>query len=173
MSQLALDDGSAGALFSPDRVYRYALWRTWDPVLPGALFVGLNPSTADETVDDQTIKKCIGFARRAGCGGITMANLYAFRSRHPLWLRDAADPIGPDNDAELASVAESASLIVAAWGASSPLPNDGRVERVLKLLGPDVQCLGRTKDGHPLHPCYLSYDRELEPYPQVPDRRTV
>lgn len=161
--QLSLDGvASTGALFSPDRKYRYALWRTWDASLPGALFVGLNPSTADETVNDQTIKKCIGFAKRADCGGITMANLYAFRSTDPRGLLAAGDPVGPDNDHELVALAEASSLVIAAWGGSNPLV-DGRAreDQVLRLLGPDVKCLGRTSDGHPRHPSRVPYAQLL------------
>ena len=43
------------ALFSKDRVYRYALWRIWDLKKPKVLFIGLNPSTADEIKNDPTI----------------------------------------------------------------------------------------------------------------------
>src|ERR1700691_893264 len=66
-----------GAVFSPCRRYRYALWREWG-VLPGmpdkgyVLFVGLNPSTADETRDDATIRRCIAFAQAWGYSGLCM-----------------------------------------------------------------------------------------------------
>ena len=52
-----------GATFSADRRYRYRLWRHWScgPVL---LVIGLNPSTADETRNDATIRRCIGYAKR-------------------------------------------------------------------------------------------------------------
>ena len=35
------------ALLSPCRRYRYALWRRWGDG-PPAMFIGLNPSTADD-----------------------------------------------------------------------------------------------------------------------------
>ena len=69
------------AEFSPDRVYRYALYRTWGRDKRRVLFVGLNPSTADESVDDPTIRRCKGFAADWGYGGLIMANLFAL-----LWL---------------------------------------------------------------------------------------
>lgn len=146
------------ALFSDDRRYRYALWRTWDSSRPGVLFVGLNPSTADETVNDHTIKKCIGFAKRLDAGGITMANLYAFRSTDPRGLLTSADPIGPDNDGELAALAESSEIVIAAWGDSNPYAfGHVREAEVLELLGPDVKCLGRTAKGKPRHPSRVPY----------------
>ena len=51
------------AKFSKDRIYRYALWRIWDDTLPKLLFIGLNPSTADETNDDPTMRRCIRFSK--------------------------------------------------------------------------------------------------------------
>jgi hypothetical protein len=77
------DDLGMGAEFSDCGTYRYALWRTWNALQPGVLFVGLNPSTADATTDDPTIRRCIGFAKRWGYGGITMANVFAYRATDP------------------------------------------------------------------------------------------
>ncbi len=52
------------ATLSEDRRYRYRLTREWDQEKPKVLFIGLNPSTADEIEDDATIRRCIGFAKR-------------------------------------------------------------------------------------------------------------
>jgi hypothetical protein len=46
-----------------DGDYRYRLWRRWDPNQPIMGWVMLNPSTADDQRDDQTLRKCMGFAR--------------------------------------------------------------------------------------------------------------
>ena len=72
------------ALFSEDRIYRYALWRTWDESLPKALFIGLNPSTADEIQDDPTIRRCIRYSMDWGYGGYIMGNIFGYRSTDPL-----------------------------------------------------------------------------------------
>ena len=56
------------AVFSPDRLHRYGLWRIWDDDLPKVLFIGLNPSTADELKNDPTIRRCIGYAKDWGYG---------------------------------------------------------------------------------------------------------
>ena len=48
------------ATFSPCRRYRYALWRGWPRLFAGkgyAMFIGLNPSAADETTDDNTVSR--------------------------------------------------------------------------------------------------------------------
>ena len=82
------------AILSEDRKYRYVLLRTWDEAKPAVLFIGLNPSTADEEDDDPTILKCINYAKTWGYGKILMVNLFALRSTDPSILIHAADPVG-------------------------------------------------------------------------------
>ncbi len=165
MSQLALDT-SSGAVFSPCRTWRYALYRVWDPATPPAMFIGLNPSTADETTDDNTIRRCTRFARDWGYGGLTMTNLYGFRATQPhaLWAAEKAglDTVGPENDLNLLVHAESAGIVVAAWGTKAA---PWRVEQVLKLLGGmGLQALRLTQDGHPNHPLYLPAGLTPQPW---------
>jgi hypothetical protein len=155
-----------GAHISSDGFYRYGLWRTWDygPWLP---FVMLNPSTADANLDDPTIRRCIGFAKREGYGGIRVVNLYAYRSTSPKALLTCADPVGPENDGylygTLAAARTSRVPVIAAWGANARLD---RVARVLNLLpGAVWRCLGTTKQGAPKHPLYIKSDQPLVPYP--------
>jgi hypothetical protein len=87
----------SGAEFSECQQYRYTLWRTWDSQADRVMFIGLNPSTADETEDDPTIRRCIRFAKDWGYGGILMMNAYAYRSTAPRGLKQVTDPIGPRN----------------------------------------------------------------------------
>ena len=75
------------AVFSDCRKYRYALWRVWDESKPVAVFIGLNPSTADEVNDDPTVKRCVNFAQEWGYGGLCMANLFAFMATDPEVLK--------------------------------------------------------------------------------------
>jgi hypothetical protein len=116
------------------------------------MFVGLNPSTADETQDDPTIRRCINFAKAWGYSGLCMTNLFAYRATRPKDLMAAADPVGCENDAHLLALASEASVIVAAWGANGT--HKGRNVEVRRLL-PTLHCLALTKDGHPGHPLYL------------------
>ena len=135
----------------PNQEYRYTLWRYWDDTLPFVQFIGLNPSTADDKVDDPTIRTCIRFSRDWGYGGLCMTNLFAFRATQPSVMKTASYPIGEMNDAYLQSTAEHAKLIVAAWGTSGT--HMSRDQEVLELLrGFPISCLCRTKDGHPHHP---------------------
>lgn len=144
------------AEFSPCRQYRYSLWRDLcllQPVLPGyVLFIGLNPSTADETLNDPTIRRCIGFTESWGYGKLCMANLFAFRATDPRDMKATADPIGALNDSYLVDLANNANLIVAAWGAHGSFMN--RADTVKSMIN-NLHYLRLTKGGFPEHPLYL------------------
>lgn len=156
---------STGAQFSDDRIYRYALWRTWNEGAGHVMFIGLNPSTADETQDDPTIRRCIGFAKSLGYGGIYMLNLFAFRATDPLVMKAATDPVGPANNDELRRYAESSSFIVAAWGCHGDyLKRDIWARMNL----PNLHHLGLTKAGQPRHPLYLRADTKPMRYERTP-----
>ena len=75
---------AAFADISPDGLYRYSLSRRLTAGNRTVLFVGLNPSTADATADDPTIRRCAGFARSWSFDWLLMGNLYALRSTDPL-----------------------------------------------------------------------------------------
>jgi hypothetical protein len=153
--------GAATATFSPCRTYRYALTRRWS-ARPLAVFVMLNPSTADALVDDPTIRRCAGFARRWTCGGIGVVNLYGLRATDPRELRDHPDPVGPDNDLVIASLLsddQPAGPVVCAWGAHPGTAE--RAQQVMELLRNrriSPLCLGTTKGGQPRHPLYVRGD---------------
>jgi hypothetical protein len=161
----------SGARFSDDRRYRYVLWRAWKAWSDARALVviGLNPSTADERIDDPTIRRCLGFARREGCGQLVMLNLFALRATDPRVMQADAEPVGPRNDATIrcwagidAIAGGPRPLVVAAWGV-----HGAHRDRALtvRLLTPRLWCFGVTKDGHPRHPLYLRGDAPLVPYP--------
>lgn len=149
------------AVFSDDRVYRYELRREWGPG-PTLAFIGLNPSTADETLDDPTIRRCIGFAKREGCGSMVMVNLFAYRATDPRQMKAALHPVGPENDKHIVQATRTARAIVAAWGVhGSYLARD---YDVLSILPFPADALGITKGGYPRHPLYVRADAPLVPY---------
>ncbi len=154
-----------GAIFSPDQRYRYVLWREWSAEKRRLVVIGLNPSTADATKNDPTITRCINFAKREGCGGLVMLNLFALRATDPSVMLAAKDPVGPDNDKYLKRHTILKDLIVvAAWGAHGG--HRGRdVAVASELLGHvALQSFGVTKEGHPRHPLYLRADTPLSPF---------
>lgn len=132
--------------------YRYALWRTWDSSLPKVLFIGLNPSSADAQTDDPTLRRCMGFARTWGFGGLIMGNLFAFRSPNPRDLDSEKDPVGPRNSKWLAKLCLDVELVIAAWGGSKRARN---VASELNGIDDDLYCLGLTRTKSPKHPLYV------------------
>lgn len=149
------------AYFSECHTYRYTLWRMWDETKPFCLFIGLNPSTADETNDDPTIRRCINFAQTWGYGALCMANLFAFRATNPKDMLSHPYPIGDCNDSYLLMLSELAGITVAAWGTKGS--HLGRDKEIVRKLG-DMKCLRKTEKGFPGHPLYIPNDTKLIPF---------
>ena len=148
------------ANISKDKIYRYTLSRTWDSTKPTVLFIGFNPSIADENIDDPTITRCINFAKDWGYGTLLMANLFAFRSTYPKEIYLIDDPIGKDNDHYILECVKQSDLIIACWG------NNGTYmdrEKIIKELVPNLYCLQKNKNGTPHHP--LRLPRDINPIP--------
>jgi hypothetical protein len=57
-------------------------------------FIGLNPSTADETTDDPTVRRCVGFAKRWGYDRMVMLNAFAYRATDPKALYALTTTVG-------------------------------------------------------------------------------
>lgn len=167
-------------VFSPCREYRYTLWRQWYGVsaispervpVEGnqshryVMFIGLNPSTADETKDDPTIRKCIGFAKRWGFGALCMTNLFAYRSTDPKKMLAHANPVGEDNQHHLLQRASQAGQVIAAWGTKGRhMDQDLTVTSWLAGIGIVMHALRLTKDGHPEHPLYVPYETKPQQF---------
>ena len=141
--------------------YRYALRRTWDVSRPAVLFIGLNPSTADATTEDNTSRVCINYARRWGYGGLLIGNLFAYRSTDPERLYACRDPVGRDNDAWLRRLQEESALVVCAWTRYGGYRD--RDQTVLGFLR-RPHCLVRLESGYPGHPLYKRCDLRPLPY---------
>lgn len=153
-------------VFSPCRLYRYTLWRHWafefgeeHPELVQrsyVQFIGLNPSTADETKDDPTIRRCIGFAKAWGYGALCMTNLFAWRDTYPANMKKVNDPVGPDNDRWLMEIAKGAAVVVAAWGGHGTHQyRNVKVRQMFRESGMQLHYLRLTKFNHAEHPLYL------------------
>lgn len=165
------DVPSSYARLSDCGTYRYTLGRRWTQDLSAgaAVFVMLNPSTADAEVDDPTIRRCIGFAKALGCGGLHVVNLYAFRATKPADLWKAADPIGPDNDEVLRETFKAAGRearpVIAAWGANAAPLRAQFVTTIARAAGASLTALGVTKGGQPRHPLYVPATARPTSYP--------
>jgi len=153
---------NSGATFSGCGLYRYKLWRSWDTGKAPAMFLMLNPSTADAEKNDPTVERCERYARSWGYGGLLVCNLFAYRATDPKDMKMVSDPVGPDNNAAILDSAEQASIVVGAWGNhGSYLGRAESVRRLLRLSGVDLYCLKITKLKQPSHPLYLR--KELKP----------
>jgi hypothetical protein len=146
----------SGADFDPMREYRYALWRRWGSGST-VCWVMLNPSTADETQLDPTLRRCADYTRRWGHSAMTVVNLYAWRSTDPKMLKQVDDPVGPLNDPAIAKHAALADVVVLGWGRNAEPSRAAAVFRFLETERP--VCLHYTAEGHPGHPLYLPKTR--------------
>ncbi len=153
---------ASGAFLSPCGTYRYWLERRWDETLPACAFIMLNPSTADASKDDPTIRRVMGFCEAWGFGGVNVYNIFALRSTDPAALKSHPDPIGPDNDTYLGQIPDDA-VVVAAWGTHGAYR--GRAFEVRRMFKGRLWCLGTTNDGHPKHPLYIKATQERVRYP--------
>ncbi len=144
------------AILDPTRTYRYVLERRWEQGDNMVNFVLLNPSTADESIDDPTIKKCISFAKNWGYDGLFVTNLFAFRATNPNDLKKTQYPIGENNDSFLKEYAQKSKKVVVAWGNHGTLLNRNKIvlEQIKTIQTPYY--LELTKHGQPKHPLYVS-----------------
>ncbi len=146
------------ATFSPCRTWRYSLLRRWAKGGDYAMFIGLNPSTADETQDDPTVRRCIRYAQDWGYNALYMTNIFAFRATDPRIMKGASDPVGPDNDETLIRLAADSGIVVAAWGNHGTHQGRENVVRHFERFRRNLHVLKLTKAGHPCHPLYLKAD---------------
>lgn len=161
------------AIISDCGTYRYTLERDVAMDGPLFLFIGVNPSTADATADDATVRKWIGFVKRWGGRGFLVGNAFAYRATDVRELATAKDPIGLYNDWHIMQLAVRADVIVPCWGNTGKVPPRlrGRFEFLAGMLtGADkpLHCFGRTQSGDPLHPLMLGYSTPLVEFSPPP-----
>jgi hypothetical protein len=155
-----------------DGNYRWWLLRWWRAG-PHVCWIMLNPSTADDRKNDPTMREVIYFTRLWGYAGLTVVNLYPFRSPNPAACRRWADWTnnGPDYYARdalmrnldiVAERAREATLVVVAWGATAW--DDDWIEHLVEEVQsvepfPTLHCLGRSASGAPKHPMARGHHR--------------
>lgn len=150
-----------GAEFSACRRYRYALWRIWDASKPLVMFIGLNPSTANESSDDPTIRRVIAISKNLGFGGVYMMNLFAFVSTDPkALLFNQHEKVGYQNNNYLKQVSQKCDKVFFAWG---NFEVNGRDTEVISMF-PNAFALFINKNGSPKHPLYCKADIQPVPF---------
>jgi len=162
--------------FSDCRKYRYTLLHRWDELFERrrAIFICLNPSTADENKLDPTLTRIKSFSERLGANEFLMLNIFAYRATDPKDMMAVADPIGPENDAYIqAAITEAYELnqgsldIIGGWGNHGLHGN--RQVAFLELMVPyrklpnlNIACLGKNANQTPKHPLYIAANRDFE-----------
>ena len=152
------DTGNNGAAFSDCRRYRYALWRIWDESKPLVMFIGLNPSTANEINADATINKVKKISIHNGYGGFYMMNCFPYVSTDPKLLYDCSGSV--DNERWLKEISEKCKDVVFAWGDFDVIKKLG-VDYILSKQFPNAKALWINKSGSPKHPLYCKDKTEL------------
>lgn len=147
--------------------YRYSLKRQWDDFnLNKVTFVLLNPSTADENIDDRTTQRCLSFAKKQDCGSLEIVNLFAYRSRDWQELKDLSleEATGPENQFYIETALYSSAKIIVGWGENCKIHYKDYNELSQWFKGYSLYCLGTTAEGHPKHPLFVKSTTELIPY---------
>jgi len=160
------------AILSPCGLYRYRLDRDCGLPFEGSkviAYFGINPSTADATLDDQTVRKWRGFTVRNGGHRFIVGNVFSYRATDVRELGKADVSFGPDHFFHIDQIIAEADLLVPCWGNSSKVPKNlrgmiGMLMMALKESGKPVVHFGFTKSGDPLHPLTLGYDTPLTPW---------
>lgn len=153
----------SGAVLDHERRHRFLLWRFWDE-RPRILFVGMNPSTADEVADDPTTRRCIDFARRFGYGGMYFCNVYSYRATDPKDLL-ANEYHHHANIPAVMMAIELSQIVVLAWGdCICAVPDWKHGTQLVIQQVPVPMCFGKTAHGNPLHPLYLPGSAHLEAF---------
>jgi hypothetical protein len=168
--KLALQEGVTGdAEFSECGRHRHWLSRRWtERWVSYALWIGMNPSTAEANVDDPTIRREITFTRSWGLGGYIKCNVMDYRATLPKRLLEpGVVPSSPLNIPTILRFAPQADRIIVCYGVL-PLCLQPYAEDVVQLLegaGHELWCLGHSRDGRfPRHPLYLKSDTPLIPF---------
>ena len=164
------------AKLSPCGKYRYQLTRQWSIQtssmnLSHVVFVMLNPSIADDKIDDQTIRKCIGFSTTWGYAMFRAVNVVAYRATKPKDIPKDGSAEGLDNVYWIEETIRQGSIIVAAWGNKIKRLSrhyeiaESIIHRVSTNNNIPVMCLGLNQDGSPKHPLMPSYNTQLQTFP--------
>ena len=172
MTEFINDDlGDFGATFSQSRKYRFALWRIWDRKLPLVMFIGLNPSTANETNSDPTIRSVGRISKANGFGGFYMMNCFPLVSTDPKALKPfylSANSFEQSQYSRNHEMLQSVSLkcheVVFAWGNFPLVKELGIAEKYLLNMFPNAKALSLNKNGSPKHPLYCKSDTKFIPY---------
>ena len=142
------------ARFRNDKKHRYKLSRHWDLNKPQILYIMLNPSIGNESIDDPTIRRLLSFTKKFDYGGFFVGNLFTYITPNPKTL-DTSIGLTNKNLNVLTNLVSKADEVVYAWGNSIEEPNE------LKKLISNPMCFGKNLNGTPKHPLYLPSNSKI------------
>lgn len=167
--RLALPLGVHGDAVFSDSQHRQLMRRWTGDSFPDryTMFIGMNPSTADATVNDPTCAREWNFSLREGFHGMVKANVGDYRATDPKAL--LAPGVVASSAANLPAIrkaAKNAALVILCHGKlNKALVEPAReIVAALKADGIKLMCFGKNADGSPKHPLYLRLDTPLVPY---------
>lgn len=156
------------AVISPCSMFRYRLNRVVSGERgPVYAYFGVNPSTADGSIDDATVRKMVGFTEDLGGSRFIVGNVFAYRATDVRELATAADPFGPEIGDYTTEIIAEADILVPCWGNRTKVPPalqfafDVMMDALLSS-GKPVMCFGLTQSGDPKHPLMLPYRTPLQ-----------
>lgn len=165
------------ASLSDDKRHRFLLTRKWKTqkeeryilgLYGEVLWILLNPSNANDTIDDPTIKKIVTFTDRMGFTSLSVVNLYSYISSSPavLWNEQTREERKDLNFAYIKAAADKATRIMFTWGDYQVAHTMGaKITAMLLANGNRIfYCLGKNVNGSPKHPVRLSYSTQVEVY---------
>lgn len=161
-----LDLAGSGAVLSQCKTFRYRLDRHVGAGEIVAAIIGVNPSTADASLDDQTVRKLRGFGQRLGWRRFIVGNVFSVRATDVREVATASDPFGPEHRRHMDEIIAEADILVPCWGDRAKLPKALRprlddMMAELRRTGRPIFCWGLTAGGDPKHPMTLGYETPL------------
>lgn len=149
------------ACFTAGRKHRFWLSRVWDKTKPEVAFIGLNPSTANEDENDNTITKVIKIAAHNGYGSVTMLNLYPCVTPYPQQIAELIDPAHTATNSKCLEEHTDDCDVVFCWGNFKEAQQIGK--NVIEWFDKPL-CIAQNKNGSPKHPLYCKDDSKLIPF---------
>jgi hypothetical protein len=156
------------AMFSACGRYRYWLRRNLTANRDRhVLWIMMNPSRANEDMNDPTTTMTTGISARHGYGVHGVVNLSALIEPNSASLTADAGATDPVNlqavERALGWIARHKGDIVIAWGASRHLKSRGK-DMLFRLRRRRLLCLGHNADGSPRFPKYIPAASPLIPF---------
>lgn len=129
-----------------------ALGRRWQSGKRIIAWVLLNPSTADESVNDRMVQRCLAYTKTRHFDALVILNLFAYRAKDPALMKTARDPVGPWNRVAFKKYITRGQPVICAWGRGGEHHGqDAIVKSWIKKGGGQPFVLRMIKGGHPGH----------------------